>query len=66
MARACINRHNGFVNASFCDMSVRKLGLKELWVLKWHRTFNTSGPWTKAGGVTADKWPAWISTFKDY
>jgi prepilin-type N-terminal cleavage/methylation domain-containing protein len=65
MARCCINRHVGMVNASFCDMSVRKLGLKELWRLKWHKTFNTNGMWTNSGGNTPN-WPAWIRPFKDY
>jgi hypothetical protein len=65
MARACINRHNGMLNASFCDMSVRKLGLKELWKLRWHKTFSTSGPWTTAGG-NVPKWPTWIQPFKEY
>ncbi len=27
---ACINRHNGYVNGLFLDLSVRKVGLKEL------------------------------------
>jgi prepilin-type N-terminal cleavage/methylation domain-containing protein/prepilin-type processing-associated H-X9-DG protein len=66
MARVCINRHNGMLNVSFCDMSARKVGLKELWTLKWHRTFNTAGPYTLAGGATANTWPQWIRTFKDY
>ncbi len=47
----CINRHDGFVNCLFMDWSVRKVGLKELWTLKWHRRFNTANEWTKAGGV---------------
>ncbi len=33
------------------DWSVRKVGLKELYTLKWHKSFNTRGPWTQAGGV---------------
>ncbi len=66
MARCCINRHQGFLNAAFMDWSVRKVGLKELWTLKWHRSFNTAGPWTQAGGVTAEDWPEWIRPFKDY
>ena len=35
----------------FCDWSVRTVGLKELWTLKWHKTFNVNGPYTKAGGM---------------
>jgi prepilin-type N-terminal cleavage/methylation domain-containing protein len=66
MGRVCMNRHVGHVNLSFCDFSVRKVGLKELYTLKWHRSFNTAGPWTKAGGVVAENWPDWIRRFPDY
>lgn len=66
MARTCINRHQGFLNAAFMDWSVRKVGLKELWTLKWHKTFNTSGPWTQAGGVDASNWPLWMKRFQEY
>jgi len=63
---SCINRHNGGVNALFLDWSVRKVGLKELWTLKWYRQYDTNGPWTKAGGVQPGDWPAWMRGFKDY
>jgi len=66
MARACMNRHIGHVNISMCDFSARKVGLKELYTLKWHRSFNIRGPWTIAGGVQASDWPDWIRPFKDY
>lgn len=66
MARCCINRHDGAVNCLFVDGSARKVGLKELWTLKWHKGFNTAGPWTKAGGVQPENWPEWIRPFKDY
>ena len=66
MARVCINRHQGFLNMSFCDYSVQKVGLKQLWTFKWHKQFNTAGPWTKAGGVQANSWPDWIKNFPDY
>ena len=64
--RFCLNRHSGAVNCLFMDSSVRKVGLKELWTLKWHRNFNTKGHYTKAGGVTAEDWPEWMRGFKDY
>ncbi|MDI6450601.1 type II secretion system protein [Anaerobaca lacustris] len=63
---ACINRHEGGVNALFMDWSVRKVGLKELWTLKWHREFDTTNPWTRAGGVQPGDWPEWMRKFKDY
>jgi prepilin-type processing-associated H-X9-DG protein len=66
MSRYCINRHNGAVNGLFMDWSARKVGLKELWTLKWHRDFDTEGPWTKAGGVQSLDWPEWMKNFKDY
>jgi prepilin-type processing-associated H-X9-DG protein/prepilin-type N-terminal cleavage/methylation domain-containing protein len=62
----CINRHNGGVNYLFLDWSVRKVGLKELWTLKWKKDFDTRGPWTKAGGVQPEDWPQWMRRFKDY
>jgi prepilin-type N-terminal cleavage/methylation domain-containing protein/prepilin-type processing-associated H-X9-DG protein len=62
----CINRHDGGVNSLFLDWSVRKVGLKELWKLKWHSFFNTNGPWTIAGGVKPEDWPEWMRGFKDY
>jgi prepilin-type processing-associated H-X9-DG protein len=66
MNRVCVDRHDGFVNAVFCDWSVDSVGLKELWTLKWHRTYNTNGPWTKAGGVVPSDWPLWMNRYKDY
>ena len=62
----CINRHDGGINGLFMDWSVRRVGLKELWTLKWQRNFNTAGPWTKAGGVRPEDWPEWMRKFKDY
>lgn len=62
----CLNRHHGRVNMLFMDWSVRKVGLKELWTLKWHREFDTAGPWTTAGGVRPEDWPEWMRRFKDY
>ncbi|MBP7052491.1 MAG: type II secretion system protein [Phycisphaerae bacterium] len=66
MNRVCVDRHNGFVNSLFADWSARKVGMKELWTLKWHRTYNTSGMWTKAGGCDAAAWPQWMRVYKDY
>ncbi len=66
MGRYCMNRHDGFVNALFIDFSVHKVGLKELWTLKWHKAYKTDGAWTKAGGVAPTDWPDWLRRFKDY
>jgi len=62
----CINRHDGAVNALFLDWTVRRVGLKELWTLKWRQSSNIHGPWTRAGGVLPSDWPQWMRGFKDY
>ena len=62
----CINRHDAWINSLFMDWSVRKVGLKELWALKWHPQYNTAGPWTKRGGAQPEDWPQWMRGFRDY
>ena len=67
MKNFCINRHSGGeTNGLFMDWSVRNIGLKELWTLKWHKNFNTAGPRTQAGGIKPEDWPQWMRNFKDY
>jgi prepilin-type N-terminal cleavage/methylation domain-containing protein len=66
MGRYCLNRHDGFVGCLLLDYSARKVGLKELWTLKWHRAFNTAGPWTRAGRAVSSDWPEWMRHFKEY
>jgi prepilin-type N-terminal cleavage/methylation domain-containing protein len=59
----CINRHNGFVGYCFMDSSVRKVGLKELWRLKWHKKWDTNF-WYNRNAAAG--WPDWMKNFKDY
>jgi prepilin-type N-terminal cleavage/methylation domain-containing protein/prepilin-type processing-associated H-X9-DG protein len=66
MRRVCLNRHNAATNIAFLDFSVRRIGLKELWTLKWNRNFDTISLWTKAGGVLPSDWPQWMRSFKEY
>ncbi len=66
MGHFCVNRHDGYENCLFMDWSVRRIGLKELWTLKWSRQFNTRDCRTKAGGVPPEDWPVWMRRFKDY
>jgi prepilin-type N-terminal cleavage/methylation domain-containing protein len=66
MARFCVDRYRKKTNCCFLDFSVRKVGLKELWTLKWSKIFNTAGIWTKAGGVQPSDWPPWIRGYPDY
>ena len=64
----CIDRHKRSIDSCFMDLSVRKLGLKELWTLKWHRSFNINNSYTMAGnsGSPSTLWPDWMRRFKDY
>jgi prepilin-type N-terminal cleavage/methylation domain-containing protein/prepilin-type processing-associated H-X9-DG protein len=61
-----IDRHKGGVNYLFLDWSVRKVGLKEIFTLRWDKLYDTANRWTKAGGVTPVDWPAWMRGYKDY
>jgi len=58
----CIDRHQGgTINGLFIDWSVRSIGLKELWRLKWHKAYDTEYPppdW--------DSEAPWMRKFKDY
>jgi prepilin-type N-terminal cleavage/methylation domain-containing protein/prepilin-type processing-associated H-X9-DG protein len=59
MKSFCINRHGrGMTNCLFMDWSVRSVGLKELWKLKWHRKFDTN--------AAPPVWPEWMKGFKNY
>ncbi|MGE5294014.1 MAG: type II secretion system protein [Solirubrobacterales bacterium] len=62
----CIARHQGSVNCLFLDWSVRKVEIKELWTLKWHKDFDTANAWTHAGGMATEDWPAWMRGLKEY
>jgi len=50
MMHFTLKRHQTGINVLFMDWSVRAVGLKELWTLKWHRKYPTTGPRTLAGG----------------
>lgn len=54
MRRYCIDRHFGSVNTVFLDYSVRKVGLRELWRLKWHREYDTNY------AINGIAWPQWM------
>lgn len=58
MTRFCIDRHSGGVDSVFLDMSARKIGVKELWKLKWHRSYDT--------GAASPVWSTWMKKYKDY
>jgi len=62
MRRVCINRHNMAINMLFLDFTVRKVELKELWELWWHRNWNPNNDpppdWETAA--------PWMAHLKDY
>jgi prepilin-type processing-associated H-X9-DG protein len=67
MHLVCIDRHGGgTTNVLFLDWSARKVGLKELWTLKWRRDTNICNIWTQCGGAEPNDWPEWMRDFKDY
>jgi prepilin-type N-terminal cleavage/methylation domain-containing protein len=66
MGRFMKNRHNGGIQGLFMDYSVRWIGLKEMYTLKWHREFDTTNTHTLAGGSSPSSWPPWMKKFKDY
>ena len=60
----CIDRHgpakDPYINSAFADGSARNVGLKELWVLNWHRT------WQQEHQENPITWPQWMQDFTDY
>jgi prepilin-type N-terminal cleavage/methylation domain-containing protein/prepilin-type processing-associated H-X9-DG protein len=54
MAAFTVNRHEGKINAVFMDWSVKRIELRKLWQLKWHRSFITSR------GPAEDEFPLWM------
>jgi hypothetical protein len=61
----CIPRHYGAINGLFLDFSARKIGLKELWLLKWCRNYDVAyarqnePDWERTG-------TGWMVPLKDY
>ncbi len=51
--RFCLNRHVGAVNGAMLDFSVRKVPLKKLWDLWWHKHYDMSIP--------PPDWPQWMN-----
>lgn len=63
MTYVVLDRHQHAINVAFMDFSARTVPLKEIWGMKWHRSWDTNGPWTVGGGVTPTSWPAWMKGF---
>ena len=61
--RYMMDRHSGYVGSSFLDYSARKVGMKELFKLKYHRLYDVN-KWYE---IQEDLgWPEWMQNFKDY
>jgi hypothetical protein len=59
MKRVCIDRHGSKVTGSFLDMSVKTVGLKDLWMTKWHKL------WPTDCLELPDPWPDWLAHLAD-
>lgn len=58
MMHFAMDRHSKGVNAVFVDGSVRHVGIKGLWKLKWHKKYDT-------GSGYVGKWPEWMAGFSN-
>jgi prepilin-type processing-associated H-X9-DG protein len=56
MGAFTINRHQGAINVVFMDSSVRKVGLKEIYYLNWHKEFLSQ----RRGRFSNLRWPRWM------
>jgi len=59
MRMVCIDRHSGGINMVFLDGTARKVSLRELWKLKWHKHFKTNTKMTSSAAI----WPKWLERF---
>ena len=60
MSNFSIPRHPGRmpVDMAFLDSSVSAVGIKQLWSLRWSRSFNTSYM------ASLNSWPAWMNAYQ--
>ena len=72
-----LNRHNYSVNFVFLDWSVRKVGLRQLWAVKWNTESEgpTNAPVSPWGNINYvpnwedledPAWPEWMKKSKNY
>jgi prepilin-type processing-associated H-X9-DG protein len=62
MMHFAMDRHDGGVNAVFMDGSTRQVPIKQLWVLRWHKTYR---PRLGLAQVSSS-WPAWMADYPEY
>jgi hypothetical protein len=65
-----MNRHDGYVSSALFDASARKIGLKELWELRWSRHWYRSSDWNLTPNYAPptewDDPDHWMYGMKDY
>jgi len=61
-----MNRHDGYVSGVLMDYSARKIGLKELWVLRWSRHWFRRSDADLTPDYSPPIWPEWMTQFRDY
>jgi prepilin-type N-terminal cleavage/methylation domain-containing protein/prepilin-type processing-associated H-X9-DG protein len=59
MKMYCFPRHGGGINSVFLDGHARHVGMKELWRLKWHQSYDIHNPQTQPNAV----WPDWMNRY---
>jgi prepilin-type N-terminal cleavage/methylation domain-containing protein len=65
--RWCIARHGLSINLLFLDMAVRKVGLKQIWQLKWHAQWDRDAEQTPPPDPEdPTQWPDWVRRAKNY
>jgi hypothetical protein len=67
-----LDRHRLSVNLVFLDWSVRKVGLRQLWEIRWNREINNNGAsnWGNLS-IVPDwrdpmQWPEWMRQSQNY
>jgi len=56
MMHFAVDRHARGVNSLFMDFSVRKVGVRKLWELKWHKDYDTQ----RVFQMTDSWWGGWL------
>lgn len=60
MQRFCVDRHDGRIGMLFMDQSIKQIAIKRLWTLKWHKYFNTEGPYS-LNNTSRPNFPDWMN-----
>lgn len=58
---ATLPRHNDKINMVFLDGNLRAVGIKELWTLKWSKSFDTNNACARPGY----SWPDWVNKLRE-